>query len=106
MESEFLADPLFLDFVVYGDEKPFCIALLSTRQPQVNQQQIQAVINRINNGLPDYAHILKWHHLSTPLNAQHELLTANSKPKRQAIYDHYRPEIKGLYQSKVQEPLA
>jgi len=106
VESEFLADPLFLDFVVYGDEKPFCIALLSTRQPQINQQQIQAVINRINNGLPDYARILKWHHLSTPLNAQHELLTANSKPKRQAIYDHYRPEIKGLYQSKVQEPLA
>lgn len=106
VESEFLADPIFLDFVVYGDEKPFCIALLSTRQPKISHQQIQAVIKQINNSLPDYARILKWHHLPTPLNAQHQLITENGRPKRQAIYDHYHTQIKGLYQSELQEPLV
>jgi len=105
VESEFLSNSLFLDFVVFGDAQPFCIALLSTRPTQTSDaknhnKQIQAVINQVNQYLPDYARIKAWHLLSKPLALQKGLLTDNGRPKRQAILDQYSTKIQNLYEAE------
>ena len=100
VESEFLSNSLFLDFVIFGDAQPFCVALLSTRSAQTDNQQIQTVIDQINQGLPDYARIKKWHRLSQLLASQKELMTDNGRPRRQAIYNHYTSKIQSLYDTE------
>jgi len=100
VESEFLSNSLFLDFVVFGDTQPFCVALLSTRSAQTNDEQIQTVIDQINQGLPDYAHIKKWYRLPQPLVSQKKLMTDNGRPRRQAIYNHYTSQIQSLYDTE------
>lgn len=100
VESEFLSNSLFLDFVVFGDAQPFCVALISTRSAQTDSQQIQTVIDQINQDLPDYARIQKWHRLSHLLASQKKLMTDNGRPRRQAIYDHYTSQIQSLYDTE------
>ena len=100
VESEFLSNSLFLDFVVFGDAQPFCVALISTRSAQTDNKQIQTVIDQINQSLPDYARIKKWHRLSQLLASQKELMTDNGRPKREAIYNHYTSKIQSLYDTE------
>lgn len=100
VESEFLSNSLLLDFVVFGDAQPFCVALLSTRSTQTDNKQIQAVIDQINQGFPDYARIKKWYRLPQPLASQKELMTNNGRPKRQAIFNYYSSQIQSLYDTE------
>ncbi|WP_438952392.1 AMP-binding protein [Porticoccus sp.] len=103
VESEFLANPLFADFVVFGDAKPHCVALLSTRDSNTSDQEIEAAIERINQQLPDYAHILNWNRLPTLLTKNPALITDNGRPKRAAIARHYATRINRLYDMPVEE---
>jgi long-chain acyl-CoA synthetase len=98
VESELLSQPLIAECVVYGDAQPFCIALLSPRDPKTSNQQLQQAINQANHSLPDYARIKYWHRLSLPLRARQQLVTDNGRPKRAAIAKYYRTAIKALYQ--------
>jgi long-subunit acyl-CoA synthetase (AMP-forming) len=100
VEAEFLSNSIFLDFVVFGDSQPFCIALLSTRSITTNDEQVQSAIDKINQNLPDYARIYAWHRLPQQLTSQKELMTDNGRPKRQAILNHYSATIEKLYDAE------
>ena len=100
VEAEFLTNPIFLEFVVFGDNRPFCIALLSTRSVVTNDEQVQSAIDRINQNLPDYARMHDWYRLPQPLASQKELMTDNGRPKRQAILNHYSATIQKLYDTE------
>ncbi len=103
IESEFLANPMFAEFVVFGDAEPYCVALLTPRQPGVSRHQLQAVIDDINRSLPDYARIYQWAVLTAPLTTDRSLITDNGRPKRQAIQEHYHALLDTLYHSGVEE---
>lgn len=102
VESEFLSNPEFSDFVVFGDDQPYCVALLSARSPQITDDQLQQIIDRTNQNLPDYARIQKWYRLPRPLRSEQQLVTENGKPKRTAIANHYAPKIQRLYRDVSQ----
>jgi long-subunit acyl-CoA synthetase (AMP-forming) len=96
LESELLE--YFSQAVVFGDQQPHCIALLSvTTNNDHPPQTLQKTIANINQELPDYAHIKQWLILEQPLSKQNGLLTATGKPKRKVIYQHYRTQITQLY---------
>ncbi len=96
-ESELLANPMLQDVVVYGDARPYCVALISCRNPALNNLLIQQWIDQVNSGLPDYAQIKAWHRLSQNLGAIPGLLTANGRPCREAIAKQFDNEISALY---------
>jgi long-chain acyl-CoA synthetase len=104
-ESELLANSLLQDAVVFGDARPFCVALISCRDSHLDQQLskkrvIQAVqewIDGVNTGLPDYAQIRAWHLLDQPLAAVPGLLTQNGRPRRAEINNYFATEIESLY---------
>jgi long-chain acyl-CoA synthetase len=100
VESEFLSHPEFLDFVVFGDAQPFCVALLSVQSPQITDDQLQLIIDRTNQNLPDYARIYQWYRLPRPLRSEQQFITDNGKPKRAAIFYHYAPQIQRLYNAE------
>jgi long-subunit acyl-CoA synthetase (AMP-forming) len=97
IESELLATLLFRDAVLVGDSRPWCSALLYPVQPQLGDQQIQQAIDAINARLPDYARVRRWWRLPQPLAVLPGLLTANGRPRREAINAAFHQQIDALY---------
>lgn len=97
IESELLANGLLQQCVVFGDAKPYCVALLWPRQSHTDDSQIQLLLEHINQTLPDYAQIQRWSRLSEPLSMKNDLMTSNSRPVRKNIHQHYQTTIEQLY---------
>lgn len=97
VESEALADGALAECLVFGDAQPWCVALLTPRDPAAGDHAIQQSIDRCNARLPDYARIRRWRRLAQPLAAWPDLSTGNGRPKRQAIAARYRQVIDALY---------
>jgi len=102
VESEMLADGLLADCVVFGDSRPYCVALLSPRETNASDGFIQDSIDRSNERLPDYARVKQWLRLSRPLAMEQGLLTDNGRPKRRVIESRYNDEIAALYRDAKQ----
>ncbi len=103
VESELLAQPLLRQAVVLGDARPFCCALLSPRNEETSDADIQQFVDAVNSKLPDYARIQKWHRLSSPLSTADGLMTENGRPKREAIQHHFHKTIEAFYQNIREE---
>jgi long-subunit acyl-CoA synthetase (AMP-forming) len=97
VESELLANPLIKHCVVFGDAKPFCIALIEKRNPDVLDSDIQTWISMKNEKLPEYARIFYWQNFSEPLSVSAGTLTATGKPVRQLINIKYNSQLSDLY---------
>jgi long-chain acyl-CoA synthetase len=97
VESELLASPLLAEAVVLGDAKPYCVALLTPRQPEITDQMLAKAVAAANERLPDYARIMGWHRLAAPMAANPGLVTANGRPRRPEIAQAYTLEIENLY---------
>jgi long-chain acyl-CoA synthetase len=106
IESEVLATMLFRDVVLVGDGKPWCSALLYPLTQDLGSAQIQQVIDRVNARLPDYARIKRWLRLTQPLSAMPALLTANGRPRREAINQHFQQQIAALYPEATSDRAA
>ena len=98
VESELLAGPLLAQAVVFGDAKPYCSAFVYPRKLDTNRDEIEQWINTVNQQLPDYARIQRWHYLDQALTSDRQLLTSNGRPRRQAIQQQLSDEISSLYQ--------
>jgi len=97
VESELLSGAMLQQCVVFGDSQPYCTALLSPRDPACTDEQIQQWVDHVNQHLPDYARVIKWFRLPSPLSAEAGLLTDNGRPRRTHIGKHYDQAINALY---------
>lgn len=97
VESELLANGLLQQCVVFGDAKPYCVALLYLRDNSHNEADIQHWIDTVNTTLPDYAQIKRWHRLQQPLSFADEFMTSNGRPVRANILQHFSTIIEQLY---------
>jgi len=99
VESELLGDGSLADCVVFGDARPYCVALLCPRDESLGDAAIRRIVERCNEALPDYARVRAWHRLPQPLAATGGLLTDNGRPKRDAIGARYGETIEALYRA-------
>ena len=83
-----MAGPLLQQAVVFGDARPFCIALLSPRDVSVSDDDIEAWILKTNQRLPDYARVVHWYRLPEPI----------ANRERAVIERKYHFEINRLYE--------
>ncbi|MFV8816550.1 AMP-binding protein [Haliea sp. E17] len=100
VEAELLASGSILQAVLIGDQRPWCSALLWPAGGLNVTAAINATIDRVNAGLPDYARVRQWHLLDEPLSIGNGLLTANGRPRRDAIARHYAQEIDWIYRKQ------
>jgi len=98
VESELLANGLFQQCTVFGDAKPYCIALVFPRDREISNEAIKSWIDSVNLALPDYARIEKWIRLTEPMTFSNSLMTSNGRPVRENILKHYAKPIKQLYE--------
>ncbi|MCW8995480.1 MAG: AMP-binding protein [Psychromonas sp.] len=103
IEAEMLASGLFQQFVVIGDSRPYCCALLVTRSKQIEDSALSQVITSVNQGLPDYAQIKAFIRLKKPMSYEAGLVTENGRPRRQNIVQHYAQQIEAIYLKEICE---
>lgn len=75
---------------VYGEALPHNHALLWPTRVDCTPQMLELAVSRANANLPDYAQVHRWTRLDEPFTAANGLLTANGRPRREAIVEHYR----------------
>lgn len=84
------------DVMVFGDEKPHCIAMIWADEA-VNMDRISKSINKVNFKLSNPEKIKRWAVLKNDLSIEDGDLTANLKLKRKNIMEHYQDLIDFMY---------
>jgi long-subunit acyl-CoA synthetase (AMP-forming) len=97
VESEILQHPDISQCVIFGDARPFCSALIAASKDTLDNTRIQEVLDTVNDNLPDYARVLRWHRLARPLSLDDGLFTQNGRPNREHIARHFAQTIDALY---------
>lgn len=101
VESELLANTGIAEAVVLGDNRPYCVALLTLRDPALSERNLTDWVRRVNDGLPDYARIRQWLVLPRLLQEEEGLVTGNGRPRRDVINEKFTTEITELYRQRV-----
>ncbi|MEH6472316.1 MAG: AMP-binding protein, partial [Halopseudomonas sp.] len=104
IESELCASPLIAQACLFGDAKPYNIALIT---PAANSciDAIRDSIEQLNCRLPDYARVGDWICTQTPFSANNELLTANGRLRRVPIQARYQQQLDECYR-RSENPLS
>lgn len=110
IENEITAEAAINQAFVFGDNRPFCIALLAAHSADVSDADIEQAIASANKRLPQYAQIRRWWRLpgflASGSGAENDLMTTNGRPRRDVIAKHFRDEIDGLYNEVEETPYA
>ncbi len=102
VESELLKNGLLQQVVVFGDAKPYCVALVFCQDGAVTTAQLQTWISQVNQSLPDYAQVQQFYRLSQPLSEASGTLTANQRPKRAEIARVFAAQLVAMYPIDVE----
>ena len=89
MESELTQGGVIAQAFVHGESLPRNLALLWPLDPTATDEAIELAVQHCNAQLPDYAQVHTWRRLPAPLSDRDETLTANGRPRREAILQRY-----------------
>ncbi len=96
-ESLLLSNSAISQAVVVGEGEA-CLCALIYCDPRANNMQLSALVAAANEQLPSYAKIANFLRLSTPLSVDDGYLSANQRPKRDAINLGFAAQISQLFQ--------
>ena len=97
VEAELVRESGIAQAVVSGEGKPWPCALICPSSPAVTSQEIERAVAAANERLPNYAHVRRWAVLPQALSFSGGMLTANGRPRRDAIATAYADTINDLY---------
>ena len=84
--------------VVYGDNKPYLIALIKIREGN-NEKDLRIILQAVNKNLNSIERIRKFIILDQELTYENGLMTQTMKIKRKKVLDFYHDQINKLYKS-------
>jgi long-subunit acyl-CoA synthetase (AMP-forming) len=93
VEAELTQRGLIAQAFVHGEAMPHNHALLWPHRPDCSDEQLAIAVDQANQALPDYARVHHWTRLDQPFTAANGLLTANGRPRRDAIVERYREQL-------------
>ncbi len=99
IENELSNSKLIDQSIVFGDNKPYLVALivLSDENTNVTNDQIQKEIENINKNLSKIENIKKFFTIKEKFSIENGMLTPTLKPKRYKIVKKYKNEFEKLY---------
>lgn len=89
VEAELTQSGVIAQAFVHGEGLPGNLALLWPLDPGATDEVIEQAVQRCNATLPDYARVRAWRRLPGPLTPDEHTLTANGRPRREAILQRY-----------------
>jgi long-subunit acyl-CoA synthetase (AMP-forming) len=96
VESELVQQLPIAQAWLHGEALPANVAVLVARFPNTPDAQLQAAVDAVNAGLPDYARVHHWLRADAPFSASNELATSNGRLRRAALFTHYQNAIHEL----------
>ena len=111
IEVKLASDPLVEHAVVIGPDFKFCAALIvvdaayvenaygSEPDVKILNNAVQTVIDKVNEDLPPWEQVKKFHLILDPFTIDTGELTPTLKVRRKNVFAKYQKEIDGLYSS-------
>jgi long-chain acyl-CoA synthetase len=87
--------------MVYGEARPYAVALISASQGAADAAAIDRAIGACNARLPGYAQVRRWLRAPEPFSFANGLLTSNGRLRRAAIVERHGGLIDSLYRDEV-----
>ena len=105
VEQALLADPMVLQVMVYGEARPFLIALVVVDSEKISTQKdleyatknLKQRSVKLLNQFPSYTRVRRFILINEPWSIDNGMLTPTLKMKRSVIADCYREQIKQAY---------
>ena len=99
IENELSSSKLIDQSIVYGDNKPYLVALLvlSDENTNATNGQIKKEIENINKNLSRIENIKKFFIINEKFSIENGMLTPTLKLKRYKIVQKYKNEFEKLY---------
>jgi len=98
VEKEFTSHPEIQQIAVYGEARPFNVAVIHS---SLADTLLANAIAKINNTLPDYARVTHWLRADEPFSPINQLLTATGRNRRESIYDVYADRLASFYNEYI-----
>lgn len=89
VEAELTQRGVIAQAFVHGESLPRNVALLWPLDPACPDDVLASSVAEANQSLPDYARVSSWVRLDQPFTPANGLLTANGRPRREAILARY-----------------
>lgn len=89
VEAELTQGGVLAQAFVHGEGLSRNSALLWPLDPNASDDAIEQAVQQCNARLPDYARVHAWRRLPVPFDSRDETLTANGRPRREAILKRY-----------------
>lgn len=100
VESELLLQPAVAQAAVFGEARPFSVAVLLPRG-EASDAALTAAVAAANRELPDYARIGTWIRAEAPFSPANGQLTTNGRLRRAAIAKVYATAIENCYRKET-----
>ena len=99
IENELVNSEIIDQAIVYGDNKPYLVALLvlNDEKKSSSDSEIQKEINKINNKLSKIENIKKYFTIKEKFSIENGMLTPTLKLKRFKIIQKYKNHFEKLY---------
>ena len=99
IENELVNSEFFDQAIVYGDNKPYLVALLviNEEQKSITNEEIKTELEKINNKLSKIENIRKFFTIYEKFSIENGMLTPTLKLKRYKIIQKYKNELEKLY---------
>jgi len=101
IENMFSTNYLISQVIIFGDNRPFLIALIFVNNEFIKKKEINNEIDiyvkKINEKLSAIEKIRKYILISGELTQKNGFLTPTIKIKRKKVYEKYKKDIEGLY---------
>ncbi len=99
IENELSNSNLIDQSIVYGDDKPYLVALLVLSEENINisNEQIEKEISKVNKKLSKIEQIKKFFTISEKFSIENGMLTPTLKLKRYKIVTKYKNQFEKLY---------
>jgi len=96
VERELTIQPGIAQAVVFGESRPFNVAILTPRDG-FDKSRVQQCVDAANAQLPDYARVSRWLLADAPFSVANGLFTGTGRPRREAIVKVYGEQMNSMY---------
>ena len=103
VERELMIEPAIAQACVFGEAKPFNVAVIVLRamgNMTETEQVVAQAVQQANQRLPDYAQIRHWV-VADAFSVENGLWTGTGRPRRQQIWQRYEKQIQIIYEENT-----